>query len=226
MILTNKIALITGGSEGIGRATVDKLLSHGVVCIAVSRNIDEKIDDTLAKKRCDITKYDDVKGLAQFIEERYGALDILINNAGIWHRSAAIDEIDEHVMENVIETNLLGTMRVTKYMLPLLRHSPEAALVNIISSAGLRAQAGRCAYAASKFGLRGFTDATREDLYNTNVRVMSVYQGGTATGFFDKADDQKNVERYINPHDLAGLIVQAIAAPEKMWQNELRVDHT
>lgn len=226
MIIEGKIALITGANDGIGKALVNVLVSRGATCIAVSRTIEEQETDGVVRKRCDVRSRDDVKALADYARSKFGKLDIVINNAGIWHKSYAVDEIDEALMEDVIETNLLGTMRVTMHALPLLRMADEAAIVNVISSAGLKAQAGRCAYAASKFGVRGFTDATREDLYGSNVRVLSVYQGGTATKFFEKADDPKNVGRYINPNDLAKLIVDSVAAPKNMWQNELRVDHT
>lgn len=226
MIIEGKVALVTGANDGIGKALAQELISRGAYCIAVSRTIEQTEADGMIQKRCDVRSRDDVRALADFIREKFGKLDIVINNAGVWHKSYAVDEIDEDIMEDVVETNLLGTMRVTKHTLPLLRSADESVLVNVISSAGLKAQAGRCAYAASKFGVRGFTDATREDLYKTNVKVLSVYQGGTATKFFEKADDPKNVERYIDPSDLAKLIVDSVAAPKSMWQNELRVDHT
>lgn len=226
MVIEGKIALVTGAGDGIGKALVDELAARGVTCIAVSRSIEQNREGSIVQARCDIRNNQDVKDIADYVENNFGELSILINCAGIWHKSLAIDEIDDDIMSDVIETNLIGTMRVTKYLLPLLRRADNAALVNIISNAGLKAQAGRCAYAASKFGVRGFTEATREDLRGTSVRVLSVYQGGTATRFFEKAFDPKQTDNYIDPRDLAKLIVDAIAAPNKLWQSELRVDHT
>lgn len=227
MKIHGKVALVTGASEGIGKCLVDSLARRGVVCYAVSRHIEQKNpfdQENIRVKNCDVTKPDDIRQLMDFIREK-GGLDIVINNAGIWHKKLDVDKLNDDTIADVVNVNLLGTMYAAKYALPMLRQASEGAIVNIISSAGYHAKAGRGAYAASKFGVRGFTDVLREELMDTNIHVMGVFQSGTNTKLFEKAGDDMPTNIYIEPQDLAEQIVSSLDSPSKLWVSEMRVDN-
>lgn len=226
MKITDKVALVTGASEGIGKAIVAHLVSENVKVVAVSRSIEEHpYLEGVTTKNCDISKLEDVKKLTEFISKEFGQLDIVINNAGVWQKMSDLEEVDEKTIDAVLDTNLKGTIYVTKYSLPLLRKAPEAALVNIVSKSGVVAQAGQSVYTASKFGLKGFTDVLREDLKESNIHILGVYQSGTNTEMFAKTGEEFSTEKFTQPEDLAATIVGAIAAPEKFWVNELHVNY-
>jgi NAD(P)-dependent dehydrogenase (short-subunit alcohol dehydrogenase family) len=226
MKITDKIALVTGASEGIGKAITEHLVSEGVKVVAVSRTSEEsRYPDGVIAKNCDVSKLADVKKLVEFITAEFGQLDIVVNNAGVWQKVAQLDEIDDTLVEAVIDTNLKGTIYVTKHCLALLRKASEAALVNIVSKSGIVAQAGQAVYTASKFGAKGFTDVLREDLKETNIHILGVYQAGTNTEMFAKTGEDFPTEKFTQPEDLAATIVGAIGAPEKFWVNELHVNY-
>ncbi|MBL8121750.1 SDR family oxidoreductase [Candidatus Saccharibacteria bacterium] len=227
MKLQGKVALVTGASEGIGRALIDELTAHGVRCIAVSRESESKphASEMVVSKNCDVGKTEAVTSLLQWIEAEYKELDIVVNNAGLWQKLGPVESIDDSTIEQVVQTNLLGPIYVTKSTLPLLRKASEAALVNIVSKSGVVAQAGQSVYTATKFGLRGFTDVLREDLKESSIHVMAVYQAGTNTQMFSKVGDTPPLEKFTEPADLAEYIVGVLAGPPKFWVKELHVDY-
>jgi NAD(P)-dependent dehydrogenase (short-subunit alcohol dehydrogenase family) len=227
MKLSGKVALVTGASEGIGRAIVDELVTHGVRCIAVSRQAETKLHNSelVVSKNCDVGDPASVAALLQWVEAEYGQLDILVNNAGLWQKLGSVEDLDDGTIAQLIHTNLLGSIYVTKCSLPLLKKAPEAELVNVISKSGVVAQAGQSVYTATKYGLRGFTDVLREDLKESSVHIMAVYQAGTNTQMFGKVGDTPPLEKFTEPADLARYIVSALAAPAKFWAKELHIDY-
>ncbi len=226
MKLSGKTALVTGASEGIGKAIANKLVDAGVKVIAISRDIEQNpLQKPIISKNCDISSQKSVQQLADWIKTEIKQLDIVINNAGIWQKVAQLDEIDDETIENVIRTNLMGTIYVTKALLPLLKSADEAALVNIISRSGVVANPGQSVYSASKYGVKGFTDVLREDLKESNVHIMGVYQSGTNTKMFEKTGEDFPIQKFTEPEDLAEKIVNAIGAPDKLWINELHVNY-
>ncbi|MFZ1249791.1 MAG: SDR family NAD(P)-dependent oxidoreductase [Candidatus Saccharimonadales bacterium] len=134
MLLQGKTALVTGASEGIGRALVEALVAKGVRCIAVSRTISPDVfpSDLVMTHQCDISDKTQVKELLRFVQEQGRGVDVLINNAGIWHKAGQLEDITDDMIESVIATNLLGQIYVTKCFLPLLRQADEAKIVQII----------------------------------------------------------------------------------------------
>ncbi len=226
MNVQDTVALVTGASEGIGREIVLQLVERGVHCIAFSRDASTKPfhNELVHEYDGDVTNLDNVRGLFDWIRSTFGRLDILVNNAGIWQKTAQLEDIDDTVIDSVVRTNLLGPISMTKYGLPLLRQASEALIVNVASRSGITAQPGQSVYSASKWGLRGFSDVLRQDLAESNVHVIAVYQGGTKTHLFEKTGEEFSTDGFIEPSDLADVIVRAITSPPHMFQPELRVD--
>lgn len=229
MKLSNKIALVTGASEGVGRELVNELVRQDVRCIAVSRNIEEAKpfeSNLVISKNCDVRDVQAVTQLFAWVKQTYGTLDILINNAGIWHKTGQLETIDDDIIEDVVATDLLGTIMVTKYALPLLRAAQDdAMLVNIISKSGVVAQLGQTVYTAAKYGTKGFTDVLREDLSDTRIHILGVYQSGTNTQMFAKAGETLSTDKFIEPADLAAYIINTLTLPQKIWIKEIHADY-
>ncbi|MFH1670950.1 MAG: SDR family oxidoreductase [Patescibacteria group bacterium] len=231
--LKDKVAVITGGNDGIGKQIALKLSKKGVKLALVARN-EEKLKTTADEIGadvahiyvCDIKDSDQRKETVDQILKDFSGIDILINNAGIIHKLMPLEEMDEELIDDIIQTNLTGLILFTKLLLPTLKSSPEAAIINISSIAGILARPGFAAYSASKYGVRGFTDVLKADLKETNIKVAGMYQGGVNTDLFNKAGDTKRpLESYTEPDDLAEVISFMLSQPDKCWLHEIHVAH-
>jgi short-subunit dehydrogenase len=124
----------------------------------------------------------------------------------------------------VITTNLTAQMLLTRHFVEDMKER-ETAIINVISSAGMQGKAGRTAYAASKFGMRGFTEALRDETYANPIRIGALFQGGTSTQMFAKADEDMPTEKYTSPDDLAEVVLFMLTRPAKLWLNEVQVTY-
>jgi NAD(P)-dependent dehydrogenase (short-subunit alcohol dehydrogenase family) len=187
--LDGKVAVVTGAGSGIGRATTLALSRAGARVVAAD------IDETAAKEtagaatgrepasayQVDVTSAEDMSGLVDATLSRHGAVDIVVNNAGIGMAPTNAEEISLETYRRIMDVNFWGIVHGSLLFLPHLRSRPEANLVNVASNAGLMAQPRFAPYCASKFAARGFSDALRMELRRTSVRVTVVYPGGTRT---------------------------------------------
>lgn len=234
MQLDNKLVVVTGGSDGIGRHICLKLAAAGCRLAILGRNAD-RLASAEADARaagapevqsysCDMQDPAAIAATVQAILDGQGAPDILINNAGIWHKTGPLDSIDDAMIEATIQTNLTGTIQLTRALLPTLRAQPEAAVLNVISKSGVVAQAGQSVYTATKYGMRGFTDVLKEDEQESGVRIAGLYQSGTNTGMFAKAGEEVPNHIFTEPDDLADVVVFMLSRPAKLWMHEVRVE--
>lgn len=235
MILKNKTAIVTGASDGLGKEVALKLGKEGVNLALVARN-KEKLEEV--KKQIKGVKVEvypgDVKDLSQIkstvkkIIDDFKTVNILLNIAGIWQKKMPVEEIDEQVINDVIATNLTGLIHMTRLVVPILKKQSEAAIINVSSKSGVTAQVGQSVYTASKYGVRGFTDVIREDLRGTSVKVAGVYQAGVKTDMFFKTSEkfaEGVFEKFMEPKDLANIIVFMLSQPPHIWLEEVRVDY-
>jgi short-subunit dehydrogenase len=215
MNLENKKVLVTGGSAGIGKALIKELITHGVKDFAViGRSQDKlnqlKIDFKTANfifVQGDVSKITDLEKLINEINKEWGSLDLLINNAGVISTGALQSVSDEDIV-NQININLTGLILLTKKAMPLLLKSEEAGLMNISSGLGWIAKPFYSVYAATKAGVRHFSEAMRRELIFENIHVMTVYPTATDTDMMitskienmDSAElvAQKSIEGLIN----------------------------
>ena len=179
----NKVALITGGTRGIGKAIAKKFAENGynLVINYVSENTDlEKLKNDINSKneilfvRANVGDFESSEELVKQAIEKFGKIDVLVNNAGIT-RDNLIMRMKEEDFDNVINTNLKGTFNVTKNVVPYMMK-----IVNISSVVGVSGNAGQCNYAASKAGIIGFTKSIAKELASRNILANCV-----APGFID-----------------------------------------
>lgn len=226
-----KTILITGASDGIGKSIAIKLSEQKGNLILFGRD-EAKLE--AVKNSCeangakvevyafDLTDNAKRRSIVDEVMSKQ-KVDVLINNAGIWHKVGDITTLSEEKVTEIINTNLTSQILLTRQLLDQMRDRNGTAIVNIVSKSGLVAQAGQSAYTASKYGIKGFTDVLREDTKEQPVRVAGVYQAGTNTGLFAKAGDDFPVEKFTNPDDLADVVVFMLTRPDKIWLNEVHV---
>ena len=147
MNLKNKIIVITGASDGVGKQTALRLAREGTKLALISRN-EEKLNEVFQQSielgaldvkvyPCDIRQTDKLENIVKSILSDYGSVDILINNAGIWQKLMPIEEIDKNVIDDVIQTNLTALIHLTGMLIPSLKSKPESAIINVISKSGI-----------------------------------------------------------------------------------------
>jgi short-subunit dehydrogenase len=186
--LQNKIAVVTGAGSGLGQALSRLLAAEGCRVALVDKN-PVGLQETLAllgesKAKTfalDITQPDAVQRLAGEVEKAIGPADIVINNAGIDSYGRVLDAAGFDNMRKVMDVNVWGTIHITKAFLPQLLSRPESALVNICSTWALKGFAGQAIYSASKFAVRGFTEALAMEHQDGPLKVTAVYPGGMKT---------------------------------------------
>ncbi len=233
MNIQQKTIVITGASDGIGKAITLRLAKENTHLALIARNTDKlgKVAE-IAKQlgaenvktyACDISDTDSLTDTCQAIGADFEGVDVLINNAGVWQKQMPVDELSADVIDEVIHTNLSALIHLTRLLLPKLRQANEAAIINMVSKSGVLAQAGQSVYTASKYGVRGFTDVLKEDLKNTNIKVAGIYQSGTKTNMFAKADETINTDDLTRPEDLADVVAFMLQQPKNIWLHDVRV---
>ena len=191
--------LVTGASQGIGRAFAELAARRGAKVIATARSVEllnglaetvKKDGHTLVVVQADITKPEDRQKMVDAAMQHFGGLDILINNAGIGATGHFADAGPD-VLRTIMETNFFGTTETTRVFLPLLKKGTKPAIVNISSIVGKRGLPARGLYAASKFAVEGWSQAIRAELYKDGIDVVVINPGLTQTNFSKNMLEQK-----------------------------------
>ena len=229
MPLKGKIALITGGSQGIGLAIAHALADEGCNLIICGRNQARlnRVAKELSGKTevtalpCDVRDPRSVKRMFASVARKFKALDILINSAGIAHAFRPTAEVSVKEWTDVIATNLTGTFLVTQAALPFMRRG--GAIANILSMSAKRAFPNLAAYNASKFGALGFTNTLREELRQRGIRVIAVLPGSTDTPIWNVLWPEAPRHKMIRPETVAEALVSALRLPPESTVEELAI---
>lgn len=235
MNLKDKIAIVAGASDGLGRQVSFKLAKEGVSLALIARS-EEKLNEVKREAEklgspkvvcyhCDIQVKEQIKKTVQQIEVDFNEVQILLNIAGIWQKLNLLENISEEEVDSVIGIDLTGMIHMTRLVLPILKRQKEAIVLNDSSRSGVTAQPGQSVYTAAKWGVRGFTEVLKEDLKETNVKVAAIYQGGTNTEMFNKTGEHFNQEKFIKPEDLADVIIFMLSRPSGVWLHDVRIEH-
>jgi short-subunit dehydrogenase len=190
MNVANKVIVVTGAGSGIGRALTLALIERGARVAAVDLNeatlketaaLTGSNQDKVSLHVCNIAEREIVESLPQAVIDAHGAVDGLINNAGIIQPFVKFNELEYKAIERVLNVNLYGVIYMTKAFLPHLLKRPEAHLVNVSSMGGFFPVPGQSLYGASKAAVKLLTEALYSELTDTNVRVTVVFPGAIAT---------------------------------------------
>ncbi|NTU68404.1 MAG: SDR family NAD(P)-dependent oxidoreductase [Chlorobiaceae bacterium] len=221
MELAGKIAVVTGSSSGIGLSLVRALLDAGAVVYGLSRSATPVDQPRFRWLKADVTIEQEIGQAFDIVLGQHGGrVDLLVNNAGFgFFRD--IEMIETADWRRLIDTNLTAAFLCTKQVVPSMKAKHHGMIVNVGSVAGKRGIKGGTAYCASKFAINGFSESLMEELREFGIRVACINPGSVMTGFFDRAGIQP--KKYLQPDDLARLIVALVELPDGMLPDELTV---
>ncbi len=227
-MLQNKVALITGGSKGIGYYTAQKMLEQGMKVAITSRS--QAAADAAAKElgdsdniigiESDVRNFESQQKAVQQVLNKWGELDVLIANAGVGH-FAPIEEMTLEQWHDVIDINLTGVFYSTKASIEALKAS-KGYLITIASLAGTNFFARGAAYNASKFGLVGFSQAVMLDVRQAGVKVTTIMPGSVATHFNNRTPSEADAWK-IQPEDIGQTIVDLLKMPARTLPSKVEM---
>ena len=208
---TDKIVVITGGSDGIGKALVAQFLALGAKVATCGRNenklsllVAEFPSSNLFTAQVDVSKQDESEAFIKQVVDNWGRIDVLINNAGISMR-ALVSEVSVQTLQNVMDINFWGTVYCTKAALPSIKQN-KGVIVGVSSIAGYRGLPGRSGYSASKFALNGWLEALKTELYASGTHVMWVCPGFTTSNIRNAALDKNAKAQGESPMDEGSMM--------------------
>jgi len=223
----NQVALVTGGSQGIGLATVNALAKNGYQVVVIGRSeehfvsakkiVPKELINNIDFIRGDVCDETDVKSIFKATIEKHKRLDVLINCAGVSMDSkrSFADTTTNH-WNKIIDTNLTGTYLMCREALSHLIKSESGYILNIQSTASYKSQAGTSLYAASKFGVRALTDSLIDEYRNSKLRITSVSPGPVATTIWDhklSPPSEQEKSKMLRPEDIADIFIWLLSRP-------------
>ena len=228
--ITDKVAVITGVTKGIGFAIAEILVKSGAkvfVCGRSKKDLRFALEDLSAYGQaageiCDVRSEEQVRIMLEECERVYGGLDILINNAGMGIFGKTVEELSGEQFRQTLETNLFGVFYACHFALPMMKKRGGGYIINISSLAGQSAHPRMAAYNASKFGLNGFTESLMQEVRQDNIKVSYVCPGSVNTSFGgDIVDDSKSWQ--LQPRDIAETIVNLLEMDARALPSKVEI---
>lgn len=222
--LKDAVAVITGASAGIGRATARELLAAGARVVVGARRrerleaIEAEYPGRVAAVSMDVRSTDDCKRLVNTAIEQFGRLDILVANAGIGMYGGILDHTDE-ALTTMLDTNIAGTIWPIRAALPHMLETGRGDIVIVASVAGFRGGADEAVYAATKFAQVGLAGALDREVRGKGIRVTTIGPAGTATEFAigaGRTEDMPELQTYLRPEDIAFAIRTVLEQPRRL----------
>lgn len=227
----NKIVLVTGAGQGLGAEICKTLAKDGAVIAAgdikedsLQKTIEEirSTGGNIEAFRMDVSNRENIKEVIDSIANKYGRLDIIINNAGVDY-TKPIDELEFSEWDNVINVNLNGPFLVSKIAYPYLVRNGKGHIINIVSTAAKRAWANASAYHASKWGLLGFSHALHVEARKHHVKVTALVTGGMQTPFILERFPETPKMNLQDPKNVAETIKYILCQPDETVIPELMI---
>ena len=229
MDLTGKVAIVTGGTRGIGRAIASALVSAGVQVAITARREQDVAEATsqltqngkAAGYVCDVRDYAQVKSMFARVVEDFGGVDILLNNAGIGIL-ASVESMSVEDFRAVLETNVFGVFYCCHEAIPLMKRRGGGYIINISSLAGANAHPNMAAYNASKFGLNGFSEALMQEVRHDGIKVSYIMPGSVNTEFGgDEPSEAKSWQ--LQSEDIAKVVINLLEYPDRALPSRIEI---
>jgi NAD(P)-dependent dehydrogenase (short-subunit alcohol dehydrogenase family) len=227
-----RVAVVTGGSRGIGRAIVEALAGEGwrvFLCGRRRESVDAAVaelgarfGDRVAGRAVDVRDQQEVEAFVAWVLERAGRIDCLVNNAGLG-RFGPVDELTGEEWREVLRTNLDGAFYCLRAVAPAMKRQGSGYVLNIASLAAKNPFAGGAAYNASKFGLLGFSEAAMLDLRHDGIRISCILPGSVETEFRAGRGDSSWM---LAPEDVARTVLGLLAYPERALPSRVELRPT
>ncbi len=230
MSLQNKVAVVTGGTKGIGFAIAKRLLQDAASVFICGRDKGDmraaisKLSEfgRVEGEVCDVRSEDQVRMMLAECERVYGGIDILVNNAGMGYFGKTIEELSGDEFRQTLETNLFGVFYCCHYTLPIMKRRGGGYIFNISSLAGQNAHPKMAAYNASKFGLNGFSEALMQEVRQDDIKVSYICPGSVNTAFGgDQPSDEKMWQ--LQPADVAQVIIDLLQMPQRALPSKIEL---
>lgn len=230
MTLENKIAVVTGGTKGIGRAIAESLLSEGAkvfICARDKFQLKRALEQLSHFGRvegeiCDVRSESQVKVMLDECVRLFGGVDILVNNAGVGVFGKTVEEITPNEFEWVLQTNLFGVFYTCHHAIPLMKTRGGGHIINVSSLAGQNAHPRMSAYNASKFGLNGFTEAMMQEVRPDNIKVSLICPGSVNTEFGNEEITEEKAWQ-IQPTDIAEVVLELLKQKSNALSSKVEI---
>jgi NAD(P)-dependent dehydrogenase (short-subunit alcohol dehydrogenase family) len=230
MSIDGKVAVITGGSKGIGYAIAETLVKNGAnvfICARDKSELKRTIGDLSRSGRaevevCDVRSESQVRMMLEECERVFGGVDILINNAGIGYFGKTVEEISPDEFRQTIETNLFGVFYACHLAIPMMKRRGGGYIINISSLAGQNPHPKMAAYNASKFGLNGFTEAMMQEVRQDNIKVSYICPGSVNTYFGGDTPTPEQAWQ-LQPNDIAQVVVDLLNTDPRALPSKVEI---
>ena len=228
--IKDKVAVVTGGTKGIGRAIAESLLKAEAkvfVCARDKVELKRALEEMSALGQidgevCDVRSEAQVKMMLDEAARVFDGVDVLINNAGVGFIGKTVEEMPPEEFEQTLQTNLFGVFYTCHYAIPMMKKRGGGYIINISSLAGQNAHPRMAAYNASKFGLNGFTEALMQEVRGENIKVSYICPGSVNTEF---GGDEVSAEKswQLQPEDIAQTVLNLLSMDERALPSKVEI---
>ena len=217
MSIEGQVAVVTGGSKGIGFGIAEALVKNGAsafICARDESDLRDAIEQLSSHGHvdglmCDVANEDQVTTVLDACVEKFGGIDILVNNAGVGYFGKTVEELSSDEFRTTLETNLFGVFYACRHAIPLMKKRNGGYIFNISSLAGQNPHARMAAYNASKFALNGFSEALMQEVRHEGIKVSYICPGSVNTSFGgDEPDPSKAWQ--LQPDDIARVVIDLL----------------
>lgn len=228
MNLDGKVALITGGTKGIGFAIAETLASEGARVFICSRDESEiavaieKLGKKASGTACDVRNEVHVRTMIAECVDKFGGIDILVNNAGVGYNGKTVEEMPPEDFRATLETNLFGVYYSCHHAIPIMKKGGGGYIINISSLAGQNPHPRMAAYNASKFAVNGFTEALMQEVRHDSIKVSYVCPGSVNTQF--GGDTPSNDKAWqLQPSDIAQTVLNLLKMDDRALPSKIEI---
>ncbi len=215
MDLRGKVIAITGSSQGFGKALAKAFTEAGSKVI-ISSNDQKSLSITASELNldsylCNVAFHEQLQTFGNYIIDKYGHIDIWVNNAGIQIVPSPIENVDIQRLRKLFDINFFGYYFGCQIVIPIMKRQKYGMILNINSTAGLDGKPGLSAYSASKFAIKGLTESIRKELINTDIKVLGIYPGGMQTDIY-KEKYPIDIKEYMLVDDVANKVITNLSS--------------